>query len=93
MSSALEGLSLKDIHQQLCCYYNATEQVQVARISNIQNWYFERVIFPHEYLLFEAPPSGELEVYQQMDSTPQLLNKLPCDRLQVEVETELKIVC
>lgn len=92
MTSALEHLPVENINQQLCCYYNPTSQVQVARISNIQNWYLERVIFPHEYLLFEAPLMAELEIYQQANSIPQLLKKLPCENLQVEVETELKIV-
>jgi hypothetical protein len=38
----------------------------------------------HESFLFEAPLTAELEVYQESHSTPQLLKKLPCDRLQVE---------
>jgi hypothetical protein len=56
----------------------------VVRISNIPNWYLEHVVFPQEYFLFEAPVIAELEVYQEGRSTPQLLKKVPCDRLQVE---------
>ncbi|MGB3405098.1 MAG: DUF1830 domain-containing protein [Microcoleaceae cyanobacterium] len=93
MSSTINRLPVECINKTLCCYYNATDQIQIARISNIHDWYLERVVFPHEYFLFEAPLMAELEVYQETNSIPQLLNKLPCDSLQVEEETELQIVC
>jgi len=38
----------------LCSYKNQTPNIKIARISNIPNWYFERVVFPGEWLLFEA---------------------------------------
>ncbi len=38
----------------LCSYKNQTPTVQIIRITNIPNWYFERVVFPGELLLFEA---------------------------------------
>jgi len=32
----------------LCWYLNTTSKVQIARITNIPNWYFERTVFPGE---------------------------------------------
>ena len=43
----------------LCCYVNVTSNIQVARITNIPNWYFERVVFPGQRLMFEALPEAE----------------------------------
>ncbi len=91
MSSTLNRLPVECLNKILCCYSNLTDQVQVVRISNIQNWYLEHVIFPHEYFLFEAPPTAELEVYQGNNSTPQLLKKLSCIQLQVEDSTGEKV--
>ncbi len=47
----------------LCCYVNRTDQIQIGRIVNIEQWYFEKVIFPQQRLLFDAPLEAELEIY------------------------------
>lgn len=47
----------------LCCYTNRTDKIQIARIVNIDQWYFEKVIFPQQRLLFNAPAEAELEIY------------------------------
>ena len=49
-----------------CCYVNATSSIQVARITNIENWYFERVVFPGQRLMFEAVPHACLEIHTGM---------------------------
>ena len=67
----------------LCCYVNQTSTMQIARISNISNWYFERTVFPGERLLFEALPEAELEVWQRVETDTVELDKLLCDRLRV----------
>jgi len=71
----------------LCCYTNATSKIQVARITNIPNWYFERVVFPGQRLVFEAVPQALLEIHSGMMSAI-LADTIPCDRLYVEVELE-----
>ena len=47
----------------LCCYINRTDKIQIPRITNIEQWYFEKVIFPQQRLLFDAPAAAELEIY------------------------------
>ena len=47
----------------LCGYQNQTPTLQIIRITNIPNWYFERVVFPGEELILEALPEAVLEIY------------------------------
>lgn len=70
-------------HKNLCYYANFTSQIQIARISNIPDLYFERVVFPGERLLFEAVSNAQLEVYTSQTDKAILLNKISCDRLCV----------
>ncbi len=67
----------------LCCYVNATSQIQVARISNIPNWYFERVVFPGQRLVFEALPGSMLEIHTGMMASAILSDTIPVERLSI----------
>lgn len=66
----------------MCAYRNRTPFLQILRISNIPNWYFERVVFPSDRLLFEVMPGAQLEVYSAESSG--LMCRLPCQELKVE---------
>jgi Domain of unknown function (DUF1830) len=66
-----------------CCYINATSKIQVARITNIPNWYFERVVFPGQRLLFEALPDGHLEIHTGMMASSILSDTIPCRQIQI----------
>ena len=68
----------------LCCYVNATSHIQIARITNIPNWYFERVVFPGQRLVFEALPEAQLEIHSGMMASAILSDTIPCDRLCVD---------
>jgi hypothetical protein len=83
MTYTLIAPNLADVPQLLCHYKNATSKIQVARISNIDHWYFERVVFPGQDLLFEAPQTAELEIYSG-GVTALLTERLPCEQLQVQ---------
>ncbi len=67
----------------LCSYKNKTSTAQIIRITNIPNWYFERVIFPGELLLFEALPEAVLEIYSSEEARPILSDRFLCDWLKV----------
>jgi Domain of unknown function (DUF1830) len=67
----------------VCCYENVTPKLQVVRITNIPNWYFEKVVFPKQRLLFEALPHASLEVYTGEIAQAILADHIPCDRLQI----------
>ena len=60
----------------LCCYVNYTNEIQIGRISNVADWYLERVVFPGQRSLFEAPTSAELEIYSSSFSTAILAQRI-----------------
>ncbi|WP_413162872.1 DUF1830 domain-containing protein [Capilliphycus salinus ALCB114379] len=84
MTLTMNPLPANSGSKKLCCYSNSTDKMQVVRITNIKNWYLERVVFPREYFLFEAPAEAELEVYQGDSEGVKLLAKHSCYSLQVE---------
>ncbi|MBE9127835.1 MULTISPECIES: DUF1830 domain-containing protein [unclassified Coleofasciculus] len=83
MAQILDSLPSDDPKGILCCYVNATSQIQIARISNIPNWYFERVVFPGQRLVFEALPEALVEIHSGMMASAILSDTIPCTRLVV----------
>ncbi|MEH1942571.1 MAG: DUF1830 domain-containing protein [Nostoc sp.] len=84
MAQILDPLPPEQSGKILCCYINATSKIQIARISNIPNWYFERVVFPGQRLVFEAPRKGQMEIHTGMMASAILSDKIPCDRLMLQ---------
>lgn len=87
MAQILDPLPSDNLGYIVCCYTNATSQIQIARITNIPNWYFERVVFPGQRLVFEALPDAQLEIHTGMMATAILSDTIPCDRLFLNEET------
>ena len=58
--------------------------MQVARITNVPDWYFERVVFPGQRLLFESVPSALLEIHTGMMASAILSDTIPCERLAMD---------
>jgi hypothetical protein len=83
MTQILDSLPSKYSSKILCCYVNTTSKIQVVRIANIPKWYFERVVFPGQRLLFEALPEAQLEIYAGAFSSAILADKIPCTRMRV----------
>ena len=98
MAQILDPLPNNQNSSVLCCYVNATNQIQVVRITNIVNWYFERVVFPGQRLVFEALLDAMLEIHTGMMASAILSDTIPCDRLSLgdsddeEDELELEAV-
>jgi hypothetical protein len=84
MAQILDSLPPEQSGKLLCCYVNATSKIQVARISDIPNWYFERVVFPGQRLVFEAPRVAHLEIHTGMMASAILSDTIPCDRLALD---------
>lgn len=76
----------------LCAYENVTSSVQIIRIANIQDWYFERVIFPGQRLLFEASSNAELEVHSSQLGQTVLEKKIPCFGLEVAQAPQFRFI-
>ena len=79
MSQLLDPLPSGSSDHILCCYVNATSQIQIARITDVPNWYFERVVFPGQRLIFEAIHTG-------MMASAILSDTIPCSTLVVHEE-------
>jgi hypothetical protein len=84
MAQILDSLPDDALNRIMCCYVNATSKIQIARITNVPNWYFERVVFPGQRLLFETLKHAQLEIHTGMMASAILSDTIPCDRLQVE---------
>ncbi|NEU71950.1 DUF1830 domain-containing protein [Hassallia byssoidea VB512170] len=84
MAQILDSLPPEQSGKILCCYVNATSKIQVARISDIPSWYFERVVFPGQRLVFEAPKVAHLEIHTGMMASAILSDTIPCDRLALD---------
>jgi hypothetical protein len=67
----------------LCCYVNATAHIEVARITNISHWYFERVLFPGQRLIFDAPIAAKLEIHTGTAISSILTETIDCEKLQL----------
>jgi Domain of unknown function (DUF1830) len=84
MSQTLDHLPNDHNSNILCSYVNATSQIQIARITNIPNWYFERVVFPGQRLVFEAHPNAVLEIHSGMMASAILSDTIPCSKLKLQ---------
>lgn len=83
----LTSASMPNTENNLFCFYtNQTNQVQILRISDRQNGYFERVVFPGQRLIFEAEPTAFLEVHTGTIVSSILSDKIPCSKIQVQVD-------
>ena len=88
MSQTLDHFADDKENSILCCYINATSKIQIARITNIPNWYFERVVFPGQRLVFEAHRSADLEIHSGMMASAILSDTIPCQKLIIGNERE-----
>jgi len=84
MSQVIDSVSSVCASSILCCYVNVSSKIQIARITNVPEWYFERVVFPGQRLIFEAPPAAQLEIHCGMMASAILSDTIPCDRLRIE---------
>lgn len=84
MAQILDPLPSGKKKTLLCCYVNATSQIQIARITNIPNWYFERVVFPGQRLVFEAVGGGLVEIHSGMMASAILSDTIPAERLAID---------
>lgn len=84
MAQILDPLPSNTSNRILCCYVNATSSIQIARIGNISNWYFERVVFPGQRLVYEAVAEAMLEIHTGAMASAIISDTIPCGRLQID---------
>ncbi|AFY62198.1 DUF1830 domain-containing protein [Synechococcus sp. PCC 6312] len=84
MSQVFDPVPSEHPDRILCCYVNVSSKMQIARITNIPNWYFERVVFPGQRLVFEAMQAAQLEIHSGMMASAILSDTIPCQRLVIQ---------
>lgn len=90
MTQVLDPIPADQRHEPILCrYINATSKIQIARIRNVPNWYFERVVFPGQRLEFEAFHEAQLEIHTGMMASSILSDCIPCEQLWVEAAIAL----
>ena len=83
MNQSIDGLP-PAVTSLTCSYANRTSSLQIVRITNVPGWYFERVIFPGQTILFCAAAEALLEVYTGSHATCLLADTIPCTQLEVK---------
>lgn len=88
MSQILDPIVDNQNQSILCSYINHTSRIQVARITNIPNWYFERVVFPGQRLVFEAFTDALLEIHTGMMASAILSDTIPCNQIIINTDEQ-----
>ncbi len=88
MAQIIDPIPSDDAAVLLCCYVNVTSKIQIARISNVPNWYFERVVFPGQRLLFEAVSTAKLEIHTGMMASAILSDTIDCQGLAIQPDSD-----
>jgi hypothetical protein len=83
MPQILDPIPENEEGKLVCCYINSTSSIQIARITNVPNWYFERVVFPGQRLLFEAVSQAVLEIHTGMMASSILSDSILCQTLSI----------
>lgn len=82
-ASSENALAPEQESQILCCYINSTHRIQIIRIKNIPSFYFERVVFPGQRLMFYALTEAKLEIHSSKVVTSILADIISCNKLRV----------
>jgi hypothetical protein len=77
---------LTNVDTHILCYYtNNTEFIQKVKINSGEQLIFEKIVFAHQRILFEAPAYAILEIYaNNMTGKGILCEEIPCRNLQIK---------
>lgn len=89
MNDRLDSLTAGASGHITCCYKNETGRLQVICIANLSSWYFERIVFPRQQLVFHALSEALLEVHSSEAATAILAERIPCTQLRLAEPVEL----
>lgn len=90
MTIALDRQTKQQSQKMLCFYENTARKMQIARIRNIKNQYWERTVFPGQRLFFEAVPEAELEIHQHQENGDVRCESFSCKHFKVKDEKDDK---
>ena len=67
----------------ICAYKNRTSSLQIIKIENIKNFYWEKVVFSGQTILFNTIKQAKLAIYSNENATAILTDTIACLKLQV----------
>ena len=67
----------------VCAYQNRTSSWQIIKIENVQNFYWEKAVFPGQTILFNTIKQAKLTIYSNDNVTAILTDTIACFKLQV----------
>jgi Domain of unknown function (DUF1830) len=86
--NAFDGVPPVPAHEMIACAYtNEQGELQILRITNVDGWYFERVVFPAQTLGFAATPEAIAAIYTCNNAGCLLDDHIRCIDLQIYEET------
>ncbi|MEO0455053.1 MAG: DUF1830 domain-containing protein [Cyanobacteria bacterium P01_A01_bin.114] len=89
MNNTLDSLPACASGHITCRYVNTTGGLQIVRITNIPGWYFERVVFPGQRLIFQTLPEARLEVHTHECVSAVLSDCIACTALRLAEPIDL----
>jgi hypothetical protein len=72
-----------------CFYVNATSLMQIVRITDSEDFFFEKVVFPGKNIFFRSPADAVLEVCSSELVTGVLADRIPCSQLDCSDRADL----
>ena len=75
--------SESQIKSIICAYQNRTSSLQIIKIENVKNLYWEKVVFPWQTILFNTVKQAKLTIYSNDNATAILTDTIACLKLQV----------
>lgn len=78
----VDRLTTQPTPQMLCYYLNHTHKMQLVRVVDSDDYSEEKLVFPHQRILFAGIKEGRLEVYSEHKGKKVLEKILYCYQLQ-----------
>lgn len=67
----------------LCAYQNLSGNWQIAKITNIPHYYWEKVVLPGQKIVFQTSAKAKLAIFSAENITTILVDTIPCQKLKL----------
>ena len=68
--------------QVRCSYHNLSSNWQIIKITDMPNYYWEKVVFPGEKISFKGSIKANLKIFSAKNITAILIDTIPCQKLK-----------
>lgn len=72
-----------DIEEKiLCAYQNLSNSWQIIKITDVPNYYWEKVVLPGQEIVFQGISQANLNIFSADYITSILIDTIPCHKLK-----------